>query len=236
MQTDVPSKSQVTKAGKRLRRAFAGQAAVRHEEISDPLEVLIAFRAAHAAPLAKANNGLRSMVNTEGCRVEVSQRLKRIPTILDKLLREPTMALGNMGDIGGCRAVLDSVEEVRRVEARLRHNRPPVDEHDYIAAPKASGYRGVHLVVVYDDRRIEIQLRTRLMHEWAYTVERLSGRLAGNLKNSRGPEPVQAWLGAVSEAMALDESGTEVDETMVTRLGTLRDAAEPFLTGGGGRP
>lgn len=77
------------------------------------------------------------------------------------------MALGKMGDIGGCRAVLDSVDEVRRVEARLRKNRPPVDCRDYIVTPKESGYRAVHLVVVYGERRIEVQLRIRFMHEWA---------------------------------------------------------------------
>ncbi len=44
--------------------------------------------------------GLRSMVRTERCQIEVSQRLKRVPTIIDKLLREPTMQLANMQDIG----------------------------------------------------------------------------------------------------------------------------------------
>ena len=234
--TDVPSKSQVTKAGRRLRRAFSdGPGPPDLQDFNEALEVLIAFRAAHAGPLRKANMGPRSVVSTEGCRVEVSQRLKRIPTILDKLIREPTMALGNMGDIGGCRAVLDSVAEVRRVELRLRKNRPPVTYQDYVKTPKASGYRAVHLVVVYDSRRIEVQLRTRIMHEWAYTVERLSGRLGGDLKNSRGPEPVQAWLGIVSAAMALDEAGLAVDETMMAEVGRLREAAMPHLLLGGGR-
>ncbi len=95
--------------------------------------------------------GLRSVVQTEQCRVEVSQRLKRITTILDKLSREPTMALGNMQDIGGCRAVLNSIDEVRRVEHRLKKkNRPPLGYDDYITKPRASGYRGVHVIVGYD--------------------------------------------------------------------------------------
>jgi ppGpp synthetase/RelA/SpoT-type nucleotidyltranferase len=115
----VPSKSQVTRAGKILRRAATGSAPEDCDEYMRAFEVLAAFRAAHATPLIKANMGLRSRLKTEECRVEVSQRLKRIPTIIDKLRREPTMALGNMGDIGGCRGILDSIDELRRVESRL---------------------------------------------------------------------------------------------------------------------
>lgn len=228
---EIPSKTQVTKAGKCIRRWLTGQNRPGEEvgDLNAALAVLIAFRAAHAGPLRKANMGLRSMVKTAGAQVEVSQRLKRIPTIADKLVREPTMALGNMGDIGGCRAVLDSIDEVRRVEARLKKNRPPVDFHDYITHPKPSGYRAVHLVVVYDERRIEVQLRTKVMHEWAFTVERVSGRLEGDVKSGRGPVAVQDWFKAVSEAMALEETGQTVDETMLKRVWELRDQAEPYL-------
>jgi len=82
---------------------------------------------------------------TEGCRVEVSQRLKRVPTILDKLRREPGMALSWMQDIGGCRAVLDSIEEIRRVERRYTRTgaRRVVRIADYVTKPKATGYRGL---------------------------------------------------------------------------------------------
>lgn len=124
------------------------------------LEVLLDYRAAHQYPLQKATMGLRSMVATEGCKVEVSQRLKRVPTILDKLRREPTMQLANMQDIAGCRAVLGSIDEVRRVQRRLAKARPPRRISDYIAEPRASGYRAVHVVVAYDDRCVEVQLRT----------------------------------------------------------------------------
>jgi len=227
----APSKSQVNKAGRVLRRWARG-------ELTDPsaqraaLDVLLAFRAAHEVPLTKANMGLRSVVRTERCRVEVSQRLKRVPTIIDKLTREPTMQLANMQDIGGCRSVLDSIDEVRRVQKRLAKNRPPLRVADYIDAPRVSGYRGVHVIVAYDDRPIEVQLRTRVMHDWAITVERLSGRLAEDLKSGRGPQPVLDWLEAISEAMALEESGSAVDPALVSRLSELRALAVPFIRGG----
>lgn len=140
------SKSQVDKAGSRIRKFLRG-------ELNDDVQldhafrVMDAFRAAHQYPLAKANNGLRSMIETEKCPVEVSQRLKRFVTIIDKLQREPTLALSKMQDIGGCRAILGSVEEIRRVEHRLKRRRPVVGYSDYITHPRESGYRGVHVVV-----------------------------------------------------------------------------------------
>lgn len=99
-----PSKTQVNKAGKILRRWARGEL-VGEDEHDRALQVLLDHRAAHRLPLTKATMGLRSFVRTEHCEIEVSQRLKRVPTIVDKLVGEPTMQLATMQDIGGCRAV-----------------------------------------------------------------------------------------------------------------------------------
>ena len=88
------------------------------EAIDAAYEVLLAYRAAHQTPLAKATMGLRSMVNSEGCgsrSLNDSSGLRRSST---SSRREPTMQLGNMQDIGGSRAVLDTIDEWRRVERR----------------------------------------------------------------------------------------------------------------------
>lgn len=196
------------------------------------IDVLLAFRAAHQAPLTSSTMGLRSMVKSEGCSVEVSQRLKRVPTIIDKLVREPTLPLATMQDLGGCRAVLGSIEELRRVEARLKKRRPPVRVNDYITTPRSSGYRGVHVIVDYHGRNIEVQLRTKVMHEWAITVERLSGRLRENLKGD-GLHVVQQLLAAISRAMALEESDMTVDAQLLDDMSRLRTVAAPYLMIGG---
>lgn len=223
--------SQVKKAGHVLRKHARGEA-VDAASVARAFDVLLAFRAEHSMPLRKANMGLRSMVRTAGAEVEVSQRLKRVPTILDKLQREPTLALSKMQDIGGCRAVLANVDEVRRVEARLKKNRPPVGYADYIEQPRASGYRGVHVVVEYDGRSIEVQLRTRVMHAWAITVERLAWRLGENLKGD-GDHVVQQLLRVISEAMAVEERGDVVDASLLAELEALRAQAAPYLAVGG---
>lgn len=230
--------NQVDKAGRTLRRLMRGEDQS-PEAVDAAITTLINFRGVHQYPLGKATMGLRSVVKTEHSRrVEVSQRLKRVPTIVDKLGRESTLSLARMQDIGGCRAVLASIDELRRVETRLKKNRPPVGYSDYIAEPRSSGYRGVHLVVVYGDydgvdRRIEVQLRTLVMHEWAITVERLSGRIGQNLKGD-GQHAVQELLAVISQAMALEEVGMTVDASLLTRMDELRSRAAPFLHPGGG--
>jgi ppGpp synthetase/RelA/SpoT-type nucleotidyltranferase len=221
------SNNQVDKAGRVLRKWLCGEPPDEHV-IGSAIDTLLAYRAVHQYPLGKATMGLRSVVRTERCnRVEVSQRLKRAPTIIDKLARESTLSLPRMQDIGGCRAVLSSIDELRRVEARLKKKHP-----------RASGYRGVHVVVAYDDlsgtgRRIEVQLRTLVMHEWAITVERLSGRIGQNLKGD-GQHAVQELLAAISQAMALEEVGMMVDASLLEKMNELRRRAAPFLQTGGG--
>jgi ppGpp synthetase/RelA/SpoT-type nucleotidyltranferase len=234
MAADLPSltTSQVNRAGRIMRRYVLAQTSD-EAEFDHALSIVVRYRAAHQYPLAKATMGVRSVVRTAGLPIEVSQRLKRLPTIADKLTREPTMQLATMQDIGGCRAVFDNISALRRVEQKLKKNRPPVRYSDYIVAPRASGYRAVHVVVGYLDeegteRHIEVQLRTKVMHEWAITVERLSGRLGDDLK-SRGPAELRALLAGISAAMALEEAGETVTPEMLEHLTALRQAALPYL-------
>jgi len=92
----------------------------------------------------------------------VTQRLKRFPTILDKLVREPTMALSKMEDIGGVRAVLMDQRQVDRVRDCLQHaQRWNIRRvRDHFECPKDDGYRAVHVIVKKDGCYVEIQLRT----------------------------------------------------------------------------
>lgn len=234
--SDGPTKSQVNKAGRTIRQ-FVRQDDPTSDELlarlSAAVDVVQAHRAAHQYSLSKATMGLRSVVRTERCELEISQRLKRLPTIMNKLFREPTLQLGNMQDIAGCRAVLGNIDELRRVQRRLQKNRGVGDNgiSDYIVSRRDSGYRGVHVIVEYDARRVEVQLRTRMMHEWAITVERLSGRLGVDLKSGLGPPEVLELLRVISEAMAVEEAGGVVDTGLVSEISRLRTQAAPSLEG-----
>jgi putative GTP pyrophosphokinase len=225
------SQTQVKKAGQAIRRFARSDPRVDVEKYEEAIEIAKLYRAAHQYPLSKANMGLRSMVQSEQCDVEVSQRLKRWPTILDKLIvREPTLPLSSMQDIGGCRAVLASLDEIKRVETRIRKRRPVLGYSDYITTPRPSGYRGVHIVVEYDQRPIEIQLRTQAMHEWAITVEQL-GSSVGKFFKSEGDHPLQTLMAAISEVTALTESGRMIDEDLRARILHLRAEALKTVKG-----
>ena len=234
----APSKTQVNKAGRILRDWARSDLAHAEEPLPDrvkeALNVVRAYRAWHQYPLIKATNGLRSAVMTSRCAVEVSQRLKRIPTIVDKLRREPTMQLGNMQDIAGSRAVLNDLDEVQRVAARLRRNRPVLRMFDYVAVPRPSGYRAVHVVITYPDhdghdRPVEIQLRTHVQNEWATAVERLSARYGQDLKSGYGPQEVLDWLSAISDAMSLEEKAQAVPKELLDRIVKAKEIALSLL-------
>jgi GTP pyrophosphokinase len=65
-----------------------------------------------------------------------------------------------VADVPACYAVLGRVHELYRVV--------PGELDDYIARPKANGYQSLHTVVLDDEgRAVEVQIRTRAMHEHA---------------------------------------------------------------------
>ena len=162
------------------------------------------WRAAHSLPLDRIRMELQERAAPLGEEVLVAQRLKRLSSIGAKLGRFRSMNLARMQDVGGCRAVLPSVDDVRRV-ARTYADSPPkhhvVHTDDYLTQPRASGYRGIHLVsrfepgeeeeTVYAGMRIEIQLRSRLQHAWAAAVETVGTFSGQALKSSEGDE---GWL------------------------------------------
>lgn len=223
----MPSKSQIKKAGSTIRKYYRDEADL--DAAWAALQHVEAWRAAHYVPLVSANNGLRSRARTAGVEAEVTQRLKRRQTILDKLRREPTLDLSRMQDIGGCRAVVSTIDDLRRLEERVRNGRiPVVGGADYIVTPRKSGYRGVHIVVEYQDRQIEIQLRTEVMHAWALAAEGYSGRVGENLKQD-GSHPIQLFLATASEMMALSETGQEIPNELRVLHEARRLDALPHL-------
>ena len=227
---DVPSRSQVKKAGSTLRKYLRGDVADEDAYLA-ALDTMELWRRAHATPLVTANNGLRARVRSLDIEAEVTQRLKRSQTILDKLRREPTLDLSRMQDIGGCRAVVQSKDDLRRLEARILKRLPPITHTDYIERPRTSGYRGVHIVVTYKERAIELQLRTQVMHEWALSTEAYSQFQGENLKQD-GDHPIQLFLQVAADIMALYEDGKPIPSGLLDLHRQRRLVALPYLRGG----
>ncbi|HVV35194.1 MAG TPA: RelA/SpoT domain-containing protein [Acidimicrobiales bacterium] len=232
------SNEQINRAGATIRAYFNGEFGdVRFDDgtetsrkVDEAFEVMVAFRAAHQRPLIVATNGLRSTVRTQKCQdLEVSQRLKRGITIVNKLGREPKMLLSRMQDIAGCRAVLASIDEVRRVQTQLMRRRGYLTFKDYIVDPKSTGYRGIHVILRYNDCRVEVQLRTKVMHEWAITQELLGPQTGIDLKSGEAPPIVKEYFRDISEAMAVDERGEIIPEELLRTLQERRDEVFSIL-------
>lgn len=185
------SKSAVDKAGRTL--AAAGSA----EEFDDiAWDILGNWRASHAFPLNTVTVSLKGKVSRLGLDAVVVQRLKRSRSILSKLLRD-SMRLTQMQDIGGCRAVVPSIDDVYSLRSRFYKSRSKhvlVSEDDYIAKPKKSGYRGIHLIYKfqssvkpeYNNLLLEVQLRSQVQHAWATAVETVGAVVGQALKSSQG--------------------------------------------------
>lgn len=220
-----PRGNQVKKAGSQIRRA-------RRDGIQDidayiqAIETIARHRATFKTPLVTANNGLRSMVKTLGLDGRVSQRLKRMSTILEKLTREPNLALDRMQDIGGCRVVLSDRASVYTLAGHIAMLRPTLRVSDYIESPRQSGYRGLHVVVEYGrcPRPIEVQLRTPAMHQWATTVEDISGNSGINYKMD-GASPMQVFLECYARVLKCIDLGTNPPSSLVDEYETLLNRA-----------
>lgn len=194
------------------------------EQVDQALVVISNWRAAHAFPLNTFQMGLRRAAQKVLAGALIAQRLKRLPTMLDKLRRMPKTTLTRFQDIGGCRAVVTNLSQVLELRDRYRRSRMKhklVRERDYIAQPRTSGYRCIHLVYryvgragsAYDGLQIEIQLRTRLQHAWATAVETVGTMLEQSLKSSEGSADWLRFFALVGSAFAFVERTPAVAET-----------------------
>lgn len=205
------SKSQINRAGE----IIANPEKVSFSDYSQAVEIVDKWRASHGYPM----NTFRSTLTAKTIRYKnrlVAQRLKRFPTIADKLHRYPTMQLSRMQDIGGVRAVVRNISDLRDLvsqyeKTRFQHERVAI--HDYVDSPRGEdGYRSIHLVYKYSNNlenakqynglRIEVQLRTKLQHNWATAVETMGTIIRQSLKTRGGEKKWLNFFALVSSAFA----------------------------------
>lgn len=231
------SKSQIIKAGKTVRKDESTP-----EQISNAIKIIDNWRAAHAYPLHVIYMHLRGMSQTQN-NIIVAERLKRLDSIINKLKREPTMSLWTMQDLGGCRFIVPTIADVYKYSeqyqrSRIRHKL--IKKYDYIASPKTSGYRSLHLVFQFQsdtqskqsynqNMMIEIQFRTHLQHVWATAVETMGLFTRQALKAGQGDEDIKRFFVLISSLFALRENcsvapGTLANQTkLISEIEQLND-------------
>ena len=191
------SKGEIDRAGKALITADSTT-----EERILSIEVLNNYRACHSYPINTFQSTLRYKLKSLNIHSITSQRLKRIPSILFKLDRIQGMRLSRMQDIGGLRAVVNTISDVYKLKKAyddISFQHELISQKDYIQQPKESGYRSLHMVYKYykpgnhafNGLMVELQIRTRLQHSWATAVETVGAFIDQSLKSSQGSED---WL------------------------------------------
>lgn len=211
------SRSQVSRVGEILARPEGATA----DDQQWAADVLANWRACHGYPINTFQATLRHKLKDGYGDTIVAQRLKRAPSIILKLQRFDGMQLARMQDIGGLRAVLSSVARVRRLEKDYRNTKfdhELANSKDYINKPKEDGYRGIHLIYRYKNKRapeydglsLELQIRTRRQHAWATAVETMGTFLGQALKSGRGDREWREFFAKASAALAILESSKPV--------------------------
>lgn len=217
------SNTRVDKAAQALLNAVPGS-----REYKESLVIINQWRSSHLWPLDKVRNTLKNRSSRVDRGAITVQRLKRLSSIENKLIRLTGTRLTGMQDIGGCRAIVKNVDCVNRIVGlyedardRKRLDRSAlVTERDYIHEPQDTGYRGVHLVIRYQSqgletcswtgRKIEIQLRTRLQHNWATALESVSSFIGQQLKANLGDPQWLRFFALASGIFAVMERTSPV--------------------------
>ena len=119
--------------------------------------------------VASVVSRLERMCEAEEIDAEVTGRPKHIYSIWNKMQRK-NLDFEQVFDVRAVRVLVDTVAECYEVLGMAHGQWRPVpgEFDDYIAHPKPNGYQSLHTAVVGDDGRpLEIQVRTRDMHEHA---------------------------------------------------------------------
>ncbi|MFZ4213669.1 GTP diphosphokinase, partial [Pantoea endophytica] len=163
---------------------------------------------------------LRAEMQKEGVRAEVYGRPKHIYSIWRKMQKK-SLAFDELFDVRAVRIVAERLQDcygaLGTVHTLFRHL--PSEFDDYVANPKPNGYQSIHTVVLGPQgKTVEIQIRTRQMHEdaelgvaahWKYK----EGPTSSNARGAAGHEGRIAWLRKlISWQEEMADSGEMLEE------------------------
>ena len=110
---------------------------------------------------------VRRELSAAGIRAEVTGRPKHIHSIWKKMQRKQA-GIESLYDIRAVRILVDEVKDCYAALGIVHQLWTPLSQEfdDYIAKPKANDYRSLHTAVIGpEDKPLEVQIRTREMHQ-----------------------------------------------------------------------
>lgn len=200
--------NQIKKAGKRLKE---------NKNDIESLKILGNWRESHFYPMQYVGQKLQKISMNIDSSAIVTQRLKRAPAIIEKLKRFPNMSLVNMQDIAGCRIIVKNIDHQYEIVNEIKNAFKIKTEKDYVKNPKSDGYRSIHLICElpnelmskFDKQTVEIQIRTKIQHFWATTLETIDIIEDTSMKTGKGEEKWMNFFKDVSDAFAKYEQGKD---------------------------
>ena len=169
--------------------------------------------------VARITADMRVELEKAGIQAEVMGRAKK-PYSIWRKMQEKDMGFSRLSDIYGFRIITATEADCYRVLGAIhqRWRAVPGRFKDYISQPKTNGYRSIHTTVSgRDGKRVEVQIRTREMHEVAETgvAAHWSYRNGERVENRFAVDPVH-WISKLTER--LDEDGDHDDFLEAVKL------------------
>jgi len=159
----------------------------------------------------------------------VQGRVKHIYSIYKKLRNKGYGNIDSLFDITAVRVITNNVDECYKVLAEVNNIYTPIPEEftDYIANPKANGYKSIHTVVTVDDRNLEIQIRTHDMHEESELGFAAHWRYKEGVKFDASYEARVAWLRSLLEwEREINKDGSDISKELNSRIYVFTPANE----------
>lgn len=224
------SKNAIDNAARKIRQGCSD------EERIEAIKAIQNFREIHMYPLMLLKNHLARAAKYLDKEIIVARRLKRLATIIDKLERptldgksQNSIRLTRMQDIGGCRAIVKNSDQLRKLHEKLIKSKSAhriIHTSDYLS-PKESGYGGIHLIYScfentkdeneWKKTKIEVQLRTKLQHAWATSLEIIDTLEQMNLKTSiNGNDDWREFFSIAGKLVAHDDGFILIENENLT--------------------
>lgn len=241
------SKKEVERAGKRL-ASFDG--ARDDSTMFQAFEVLEYWKSAFQGPIDEMNGVLKGLLPRYPS-ANMASRIKRNEAIVNKLRRTgKTYSLRTMDDIAGCRVTVSDMSELRAIACDIHE---AVESNlaigllgkstarNYIDNPKPDGYRSLHIITLHDSPHYgykglhcETQVRTKLQHAWATSLETYGAIARKSLKSGEGSLRERRLFACVSELFALVEGTADVPgvpndkDALAVEIRALEDRVSAF--------
>ncbi len=151
---------------------------------------------------------MRLELEKVGVEAEVFGRAKK-PFSIWRKMQEKDQGFSRLSDIYGFRIITGGEMDCYRTLGAIhqRWRAVPGRFKDYISQPKTNGYRSIHTTVSgRDGKRVEVQIRTRQMHDVAETgvAAHWSYRDGVRSENPFAVDPVK-WIAGLREQFDVEE-------------------------------